>query len=577
MNILKNALYTLLLMTVSAPALASDYRDAHGVDNKVVYSVYLRNYTNPNAAGTFNDLRKDIPRLKELGIDIIHLLPFYEMGVEHAKGSPYCIRNYRSADPRYGTKEDLKNLVDELHANGMQIWFDWVGNHTAYDHPWVKEHPDWYTERQDFDDVRSVNSRNPELRKAMAADMKYWVDELGIDGYRCDFAHAPGREFWVDIINQVDPDHKLYWLAEANEYGCANDWLRAEGGPFDSRYGWSYAEFMYGNRYDRKADTSRCDLGNGMFHLAYPQDRASFLTYLGSHDIFQGMEPQVSANTQDIIYGNNLKPFTVMTMLAPGLPMVYMGQEINYSKPGGVSIMVDTEAVDWKKVDKDYNQLIKQLIALRHEEPALATFGGFLVNHEADSDSVYVFERRLGDRSVVAMVNLSYNPQTFTVTSPVLPRNAYNLVISDKQQNDKKGKKATKNPENVSLVLADNEITLAPKGYAVYVKQDGKLDAQQYRIELQMPEVTKSPLVSVSTPDPLNVGGELIVAEDVVATTVPGQTGTYVVEIPYLPEFGYDVIVKETTGKEGKQLARIHSDHPSNHRISVASSTLTKK
>lgn len=544
-------LATLTAMTTAISAGASVYRDAHGADHKVVYSVYLRNYTHPDKAGTFNDLRADLPRLKDLGIDVIHLLPFYEMGVEHAKGSPYCIRNYREVDARYGTKEDLKALIDELHANGMEIWFDWVGNHTAYDHAWVKEHPDWYTERQDFDDVRSVNSANKELRSAMAKDMRYWVDEMGIDGFRCDFAHAPGRDFWMEIINEVDPRHELYWLAEGDEHGIAGDWMRAEGGPFDSRYGWSYSEFLYEDRHDRKNATSKGDFGKALFHLAYPQDRASFLTYIGSHDIFQGMKPQVSANTQDIIYGDNLKPFTVMTMLAPGLPMVYMGQEINYSKPGGVGIMTDTEAIDWTHVDKDYLQLVKQLIDLRHDQPALATFGGRLINHEADNDSVYVFERRIGNESVVAMINFSYNPQNFKITSQTFPRNEYEEVFSRKKER-----------------LNDKTLALAPKGYAIYVKEGGRLEADDYEILLTLHDNDgkEAPVMSVTAEDPFGVAGEVVVEEPVVMTPVEGNGNTFRATVPYLPEFGYDIRISSLPGTISLTL---HSERPGNHHIEI--------
>lgn len=544
-------LATLTAMTTAISAGASGYRDAHGADHKVVYSVYLRNYTNPEKAGTFNDLRADLPRLKDLGIDVIHLLPFYEMGVEHAKGSPYCIRNYREVDARYGTKEDLKALVDELHANGMEIWFDWVGNHTAYDHAWVKDHPDWYTERQDFDDVRSVNSANKELRAAMAKDMRYWVDEMGIDGFRCDFAHAPGRDFWMEIINEVDPGHELYWLAEGDEHGIAGDWMRGTGGPFDSRYGWSYSEFLYEDRHDRKNATSKGDFGKAMFHLAYPQDRASFLTYIGSHDIFQGMKPQVSANTQDIIYGDNLKPFTVMTMLAPGLPMVYMGQEINYSKPGGVGIMIDTEAIDWTHVDRDYQQLVKRLIDLRHNEPALATFGGRLINHDADNDSVYVFERRIGNESVVAMINFSYNPQNFRITSQTFPRNEYEEVFS--------GKKGQ---------LKDRTLALAPKGYAIYVKDDRRLEADDYEILLTINnnDGKEAPVMSVTAEDPFGVAGEVVVEEPVVMTPVEGNGNTFRATVPYLPEFGYDIRISSLPGTASLTL---HSERPGNHHIEI--------
>lgn len=527
-------------LSLSARSETIERPDVRTSENKVVYSVYLRNYTNPESSATFNDLRRDLPRIKGLGIDVIHLLPFYEMGVEHAKGSPYCIRNYRAVDSRYGTMDDLRDLVNELHANGMQIWQDWVGNHTAYDHPWVKQHPDWYTERQDFDDVRSINSSNKELRKAMAEEMRFWVDELGIDGFRCDFAHAPGREFWVDIINMVDPDHKLYWLAEGDEGGIASDWIRNEGGPFDSRYGWSYSEFLYKDEYDRKNATDRGDFNKAMFHLGYPADRATFLTYIGSHDIFQGMKPQVSPNTQDMIYGDNLIPFTVMTMLAPGIPMVYMGQDINYSKPGGISIMTDTEAIDWNKVDKNYQALITELIHLRHSEPALQTLNGKLLNHTTDNDSVYVFERRNGKHSVVAMINFSYNPQEFHITSKIIPENTY--------YNKENGK--TVSPSHDALRLPG-------KGYAIFTKDDADLKTDTYTVSVTVSDRkyhSGNPLLSVFTPDPLEKSGDIYVVNRQSMIPVAGKDHTFTTEIEYLPEFGY-ILQIESDSSDSKPIS----------------------
>lgn len=529
-------------LSLSARSETIERPDVRTPDNKVVYSVYLRNYTNPESSATFNDLRRDLPRIKGLGIDVIHLLPFYEMGVEHSKGSPYCIRNYRAVDSRYGTMDDLRALVNELHANGMQIWQDWVGNHTAYDHPWVRQHPDWYTERQDFDDVRSVNSSNKELRKAMAEEMRFWVDELGIDGFRCDFAHAPGREFWVDIINMVDPDHRLYWLAEGDEGGIASDWIRSQGGPFDSRYGWSYSEFLYKDEYDRKNATDRGDFNKAMFHLGYPTDRATFLTYIGSHDIFQGMKPQVSPNTQDMIYGDNLIPFTVMTMLAPGIPMVYMGQDINYSKPGGISIMTDTEAIDWNKVDKNYQALITKLIHLRHSEPALQTLNGKLLNHTTDNDSVYVFERRNGKHSVVAMINFSYNPQEFSITSKIIPENTYYNTENGKQS-----------------VISRSAMHLPGKGYAVFTKGDENLKVSNHIVTIAISDKNckpANPLLSVFTPDPLGKAGDVYVVNRQPMIPVMGKDNIYSAEIEYLPEFGYTLLLE--SGSNANKTASLH-------------------
>lgn len=523
------------LMPFAAKGAESN-NNADTDNNKVVYSVYLRNYTNPEAAGKFGDLQADLPRIKDLGVDVIHLLPVYEMGVEHAKGSPYCIRNYRSVDPRYGTLDEMKELIDSIHANGMEIWLDWVGNHTAYDHPWVKAHPEWYASRQDFDDVRSVNSANPELRKAMADEMRYWAEECDIDGFRCDFAQGPGYEFWADIISQVDPEHKLFWLAEGDEGGIANKWMRSEGGPFDSRYGWSYSEFLYKDANRTKDVDFNRDFNKAVFHLGYPADRASFLTYIGSHDIFQGMDNAVSAATQDAIYGDNLKPFTVMTMMAPGIPMVYMGQEINFSQPGGVGIFTDTEAIDWSKVDEDYLAMIKKLIELRHNQPALATTSeSILVNHTTDNDSVYVFERRRGDESVIVALNFSHHPQTFNITSSVLPKNIYDEAFTMTKAD-----------------FAKNQtVTLPGKGYAVYTKDAATpLNADTYTIGLRTKKQLKElPQVSVTVEDPLGKGGELTVMPKTTMTADKGGK-TYSVAVPYLPEFGYTVTFYPGAGAE---------------------------
>lgn len=508
-------------------------------NNKVVYSVYLRNYTNTKKSGTFEDLKKDLPRIKSLGVDVIHLLPIYEMGVEHAKGSPYCIKNYRGVDSRYGTLDQMKELIDSIHSNGMEIWMDWVGNHTAYDHPWVKEHPDWYASRQDFDDVRSVNSSNPDLRKAMAEEMSYWVNEGNIDGFRCDFAQGPGYEFWNDIITQVDPQHKLFWLAEGDEGGISNNWMRSEGGPFDSRYGWSYSEFLYQDKNDTKNVDFNRDFNKAVFHLAYPADRASFLTYIGSHDIFQGMDNSVSPATQDAIYGANLNPFTVMTMLAPGIPMVYMGQEINYSKPGGVGIFTDTEAVEWENVDEDYLNLIKTLIQLRHTQPALATTPeSILINHTTDNDSIYVFERRRGDESVIVALNFSSNPQNYIITSQVIPKNQYNETFS----------KVDVNFGN------NNTYKLPAKGYAVYTRSDkSPLRAENYEIIVRSNlNLSSNPNVSVIVDDPLGKGGELIVVPSTPSEKMQKKDDDfnyYSIQTPYLPEFGYSVIIDTESGK----------------------------
>jgi glycosidase len=82
-----------------------------------------------------------------MGVDILWLMPIQPPGVKNRKGSygsPYSLRDYFSVNPDYGTLDEFKDLVDEVHGLGMHILIDWVANHTGWDHPWVDEHPEWY-------------------------------------------------------------------------------------------------------------------------------------------------------------------------------------------------------------------------------------------------------------------------------------------------------------------------------------------------------------------------------------------------------------------------------------------------
>ncbi len=109
--------------------------------NQVIYSVFLRNYSDE---GTFDALRRDLKRIKSLGVDMLWLMPIHPIGIENRKGklgSPYAISDYRSVNPEYGTLEDFRHLVDDVHSNGMKCIIDVVFNHTSPD-SWLKNnHP----------------------------------------------------------------------------------------------------------------------------------------------------------------------------------------------------------------------------------------------------------------------------------------------------------------------------------------------------------------------------------------------------------------------------------------------------
>jgi len=120
-------------------------KHANWVKTANIYEVNLRQYTRE---GTIKAFEKHLPRLKEMGVDILWLMPIYPIGEKNRKGemgSAYSVKDYVSVNPDLGTMDDFKSLVEKIHKLGMHVIIDWVANHTAWDHPWTKTHPNWYT------------------------------------------------------------------------------------------------------------------------------------------------------------------------------------------------------------------------------------------------------------------------------------------------------------------------------------------------------------------------------------------------------------------------------------------------
>ena len=193
--------------------MAAQKRDA--------WNIYQVNPKLYGSSGAFGKIKDRLDDIKALGTDVFYLMPIYQQGTKNAIGSPYCIKDFKAVNTSYGSLEDLRALVDAAHAKGMKVMFDWVANHTAWDCSWVKDHKDWYAQDSGgnvvnptadgvWTDVAQLNYSSTDLRAAMTDALLYWVKELDIDGYRCDYAHGPtGRnvgpmdEFWKEAISAL--------------------------------------------------------------------------------------------------------------------------------------------------------------------------------------------------------------------------------------------------------------------------------------------------------------------------------------------------------------------------------------
>jgi glycosidase len=213
-----------------------------GTDSLVLYEVNLRAFSK---AGDLAGVTAQLGRLDSLGVNGLWLMPIYPVGQKKSINSPYSIRDYRAVAPEYGSRADLRGLVQAAHQRGMVVLLDWVANHTAWDHPWISEHPEWYTQDDNgqivhppgtsWEDVADLNFARDSMGEAMIDAMQFWLCETGIDGFRCDYADGVPFDFWrqaIDSLQTLPGSHPLM-LAE----GDRADHFQAG---FDLIFGWNF-------------------------------------------------------------------------------------------------------------------------------------------------------------------------------------------------------------------------------------------------------------------------------------------------------------------------------------------------
>ena len=209
--------------------------------NSVVYEFNVRQATEE---GTFAAAEEYLPALKDMGVDIVWLMPISPIGVDGRKGtlgSYYSIIDYKAINPEFGTMEDFDHFLATAHDLGLKVIIDWVANHTSRDANWWKEgKKDWYVMDEktglpiveyDWTDIAKLNYKNEDMRAAMLDALKFWI-EKGVDGYRCDVAMNVPGDFWKgawEEIRKINPD--VYLLAEGEE-----TWLHEAG--FEATYAW---------------------------------------------------------------------------------------------------------------------------------------------------------------------------------------------------------------------------------------------------------------------------------------------------------------------------------------------------
>lgn len=348
---------------------------------KMIYQVFPRQYSKTK---DFKGVTKDLDRIKNLGTDIIYLLPIHPIGLKARKGSvgsPYAISDYYQVNPDYGTLEDLKELVDGAHKRNMEVMIDIVINHTSRDSVLTKEHPEWfYRDEQgnfknrvgDWSDVTDLDYNKREVWNYMINYLKYWAKY--VDGYRCDVAPLLPIEFWLEAreeVKKIKPN--FFWLTESVHPGFIK-YLRDEGydaysdaemyQAFDACYDYDIDDYFKGY-LNNKSSLARYLEEVLRQEMVFPKNYLK-IRHLENHD----QERIASFRSSEY----EVRNLTALSFFIRGMGFVYAGQEfLNTNRPS----LFELDLIDFK-TGKDISKLIKRLSEIKKSEDGLIT-GAFNV------------------------------------------------------------------------------------------------------------------------------------------------------------------------------------------------------
>ncbi len=342
--------------------------------NKLVYQVFNRNH---NETGTFNELVSDLDRIKDLGTDYVYLLPIHEIGKLRKKGNlgcPYSIKDYYTINPEYGTLEDFKNLINEVHKRDMKILIDIVFNHTSHDSIMLDEYEHLYFKRDgelanrvgDWWDITDLDYTKEELHDVMIDILKYFTN-LGIDGYRCDVASMLPLDFWLKARKEVKNINSDSILIAESVHASFVTGLRNEGievlsdsevfQAFDVCYDYDVQEKFIG-QFTNENNTKAWIDALKFQEAAYPNNYVK-LRNLENHD-----QPRINSLVYDDV---TLRNYTALNSFLKGMTMIYAGQEARAKKRPD---LFDTDKVDWSELEnsKDIQEIITKISKLKKSD-----------------------------------------------------------------------------------------------------------------------------------------------------------------------------------------------------------------
>jgi glycosidase len=415
MKIYINIIFVLIFSSVLASCNSSDdnvksdsiyqqygtpFEKMPSKEDAIIYQVNIRAFSQE---GTLKGVQARLDAIKELGANVVYLMPVYPVGSVRSAGglgSPYAVKDYKAVNPDFGTLEDLRVLVEEAHKKDMAVVLDWVANHTAWDNAWITAHPDWYQKNADgaiiippgtnYNDVAQLDFNNLEMRTAMIDAMSYWVYNANIDGFRCDYADFVPQNFWSDantVLRKIK-NQKLLMLAEGTK-------VNHFAAGFDYTFGFNFFSAMEKVFSESKPATSLQD-SNAIEYASNYVNSQRVVRYTSNHDV------NFSDGTPLELFGGKQGSIAAFVVAAymKSVPMIYNGQEIGYNKRIDY---FNRTPINWNTADASMLAEYKKIIAFRNSSNAIkkGTYKGY------SSNAVSAFTMETETEKVLVLSNLT--------------------------------------------------------------------------------------------------------------------------------------------------------------------------
>ena len=380
------------------------------IKNAVITEINLRSFSN---AGTFKALETQIPELKELGITVISLMPIHPVGELNRRGvlgSLNAVKDFYTVNPEFGTLEDFQSLVSATHQQGLKFIINLVINQAAWDNQLLMEHPDWFVHNQEgaivapnaeCGDAALLDYNQHELRKYMIAMMRFWVQEIGIDGFQCRSAELVPTDFWEIARTELDKIKPVLMISDSR---LPEHHLKA----FDITCSWNM-ENTITNIIDSNISASIIndslnaefnEFPKGSLHLRFDMEHA----------------PPKDATDIKISRLQTKKLIALLAFTLPGVPLIDNDDETGNNEKIKLS-----------------DELNEDFIKLHRHHPALQ-YGEFRIVPNSDSSHIFSFMRFVGKDSVLAVVNFAHGKKETDILMPagasLLWKNQFSGVTS---------------------------------------------------------------------------------------------------------------------------------------------------